>query len=88
MMDELRDYRFYTPDMIHPSAQAIEVIWDKFKSVWIDSNLNSTLKIIKLIQNGLQHKPMHSNSEAHQHFMASINAEIERLKKQFPQLKF
>ena len=88
MMDELRDYRFYTPDMIHPSAQAIEVIWDKFKSVWIDSNLNSTLKIIKRIQNGLQHKPMHSNSEAHQHFMASINAEIERLKKQFPQLKF
>lgn len=88
MMDELRDYRFYKSDMIHPSAQAIDFIWEKFMSVWIDSRLNDTLKIIKRIQNGLQHKPMNPNSEAHQIFLKSIDSEIDSLKREFPQLKF
>ena len=88
MMDELRDYRFYKSDMIHPSAQAIDFIWEKFMSVWIDSRLNDTLKIIKRIQNGLQHKPMNPNSEAHQIFLKSIDSEIYSLKREFPQLKF
>jgi hypothetical protein len=88
MMDELRDYRFYKSDMIHPSAQAIDFIWEKFMSVWIDSRLNGTLKIIKRIQNGLQHKPMNSNSEAHQNFLKSIDSEIDSLNREFPQLKF
>ena len=88
MMDELRDYRFYKPDMIHPSTQAIEYIWEKFKSVWIDSQLNETLKKINHIQNGLQHKPMNPNSEAHQNFIKSIDFEIDNLKKEFPHFKF
>ena len=88
MMDELRDYRFYKSDMIHPSAQAIDLIWEKFMSVWIDLRLNDTLKIIKRIQNGLQHKPMNPNSEAHQNFLKSIDSEIDSLKIEFPQLKF
>jgi hypothetical protein len=88
MMDELRDYRFYKPDMIHPSTQAIEYIWEKFKSTWIDSQLNNTLKIINSIQIGLQHKPINPNSEAHKNFLKSIDSEIDSLKKVFPQLKF
>ena len=88
MMDELRDYRFYKSDMIHTSAQAIDFIFEKFMSVWIDSRLNDTLTIIKRIQNGLQHKPMNPNSKAHQFFLNSINSEIDSLKREFPQLKF
>ena len=88
MMDELRDYRFYKSDMIHPSAQAIDFICKKFMSVWIDYRLNDTLTIIKRIQNGLQHKPMNPNSKAHQNFLKSINSEIDSLKREFPQLKF
>ncbi len=57
-------------------------------SVWIDSRLNDTLKIIKRIQNGLQHKPMNPNNEAHQFFLKSIDSEIDSLKREFPQLKF
>ena len=38
MMDELRDYRFYDEDMIHPNQIAIDYIWEKFKQVWITEN--------------------------------------------------
>ena len=87
-MDELRDYRFYKLDMIHPSTQAIEYIWEKFKSNWNESKLKNTLKIINRIKIGLQHKPINPNSEAHKNFLKSIDSEIDSLKKVFPQLKF
>ncbi len=56
LMDDLRDYRFYTSDLLHPNEQAVEYIWEKFKSSLIDHKVFSDMKIIEKIQKQLQHR--------------------------------
>ncbi|MAD96452.1 MAG: GSCFA domain-containing protein [Flavobacteriaceae bacterium] len=87
-MDELRDYRFYENDMIHPSNLAIEYIWAIFKSKWIDSKVFSTMTEIDSIQKGLAHKPFQENSEAHQKFKTKLSVKINRIQQQFPYINF
>ena len=53
MMDELRDYRFYAEDMIHPSKLAINYIWEKFQHVWIYEESQVNMDEVEAIQNGL-----------------------------------
>ena len=79
VMDDLRDYRFYAPDLLHPSTQAIQYIWNKFQHTFMDDHtLNMTKKIEKLIQ-AAQHKPFNSKSEAHQKFIHKTLTEIKKL---------
>jgi lysophospholipase L1-like esterase len=83
MMDDLRDYRFYTSDMVHPNETAINYIWEKFQQVWIQENTTSILKEVDSIQKGLSHKPFNPNSEQHQNFIASLQQKIIQLKKNY-----
>ncbi|MDO9136195.1 MAG: GSCFA domain-containing protein, partial [Lutibacter sp.] len=79
MMDDLRDYRFYNSDMIHPNETAIDYIWEQFKHVWIDENTFSVMKEVETVQKGLAHKPFNSNSEQHQKFLADLQQKIQSL---------
>lgn len=88
MMDQLRDYRFYNDDMIHPSNKAVQYIWDSFKEVWFDDTTEKTMQTVALIQKGLQHKPFNASSEAHIKFLEQLVAKQEQLQKQFPFIKF
>ncbi|WP_046756170.1 GSCFA domain-containing protein [Kordia jejudonensis] len=88
MMDELRDYRFYAEDMIHPNALAIQYIWEKFSHAWISHESEKTMQEIETIQKGLLHKPFNPNSEAHQQFLANLQAKIAQLQQQFPEIAF
>ena len=88
MMDELRDYRFYNEDMIHPSPLAINYIWEKFKSVWISEKANETIAEVETIQKGLQHKSFNPNSKAHQEFLKNLEARMEKLQTEFPHILF
>lgn len=88
MMDELRDYRFYNEDMIHPNKTAINYIWGKFKEVWLATDALKTMQDIESIQKGLQHKPFNPNSEAHKKFVESLNKKIEILQHNFPNITF
>ena len=88
MIDELREYRFYAEDMIHPNATAIKYIWEKFQHVWISHESEKTVEEIENIQKGLAHKPFYPNSEQHQLFLAKLQANIEKLQQQFPRIKF
>ncbi len=81
MMDDLRDYRFYKSDMLHPNQTAIDYIWDKFVENWINSSEKETMKTIEQIQKGLAHKPFNKNSEKHQQFKAKIHQKIKNLEK-------
>lgn len=76
MVDELRDYRYYKEDMIHPSEQAVNYIWDKFRSTYIQSETNAFINEWSKIQSGLQHKPFHPESEAHQKFLIALEGKI------------
>lgn len=88
MMDELRDYRYYEEDMIHPNRTAINYIWNKFSGVWITEKSKETMKEISTIQNGLSHKPFNPNSIQHQQFIKKLENKIENLKKTHPFLNF
>ena len=88
MMDELRDYRFYKDDMIHPNQLAINYIWDKFKSVWISDESQKTMDKVEEIQKGLAHKPFNPRSEKHQEFLRNLELNISNLKKNFPNISF
>ncbi|AXG68097.1 GSCFA family protein [Kordia sp. SMS9] len=88
MMDELRDYRFYADDMIHPNKIAIDYIWEKFQHAWISHESEQTMKTVDTIQKGLAHKPFNPESTQHQQFLAHLHAKIEKLQQQFPFMKF
>ncbi|UPS91934.1 GSCFA domain-containing protein [Bizionia sp. M204] len=88
MMDELRDYRFYADDMVHPSQTAIHYIWNAFKTVWVSESASKTMGAIDEIQRGLQHKPFNPNSEAHQLFLKKLSEKKEKLEAGFPFMSF
>ncbi|MGL2966521.1 GSCFA domain-containing protein [Flavobacterium sp. XGLA_31] len=88
LMDELRDYRFYAEDMLHPSAVAIDYIWDCFCENSIDSNCFSVMREVDSIQKSLEHRPFNPDTEQHQKFVASLNQKIIRLQEQFPRFQF
>ena len=88
MMDELRDYRFYKEDMIHPNQTAIHYIWEKFTNTWFSKHTIDTMQKVEEIQKGLAHKPFNPNSEAHQKFLKKLAQKKETLIKVFPHMSF
>ena len=88
MMDELRDYRYYKEDLIHPNQTAIAIIWEKFLSSWVASETFEIQKKIAVIQNGLLHIPFNENSKAHIHFKKDLETKISEIKEQLPWATF
>ena len=79
MMDDLRDYRFYEPDMIHPSCEAIEYIWDKFSNHYFDDSTKDFIREWKSISADLLHRAFHPQADAHQKFLKEILKKLEAL---------
>ncbi len=88
MMDELRDYRFYAEDLLHPNKTAIEIIWQKFSEVWIASETETLQKEIVSIQNGLLHRPFNPQSKEHLQFSEKLQQKITSLKQHYPHIIF
>ena len=88
VMDELRDYRFYADDMVHPNTLAIDYIWEKFKFVWISDSAFKIMDEVDVIQKGLQHKPFNPNSEAHKAFLKNLAVKQLQLQSRFPHMVF
>ncbi|MFP9100040.1 GSCFA domain-containing protein [Flavobacterium sp. RHBU_24] len=88
MMDELRDYRFYAEDMIHPNQVAIDYIWQQFTSAWISEEAQHTMKLADTIQKSLQHRPFNPESESHKKFTANLGTKIAMLQQQHPHIQF
>ncbi|HHS96073.1 MAG TPA: GSCFA domain protein [Phaeodactylibacter sp.] len=88
MMDDLRDYRFYEADMIHPSLTAINYIWDYFKAGFFGEDTLQLLPLIDKVVRAAQHRPFRSASETHQAFLQKQLEEIAKLEQQYPFLDF
>ncbi|MDY3848224.1 MAG: GSCFA domain-containing protein [Prevotella sp.] len=67
--DELRDYRFYAPDMLHPSQQAVDYIWERFVDVFFSPRARQYLKEWKPIREALAHRPFNPQSEEYKAFI-------------------
>lgn len=88
MMDELRDYRFYAEDMLHPNQVAIDYIWKQFSQTNISIESQILMNEILAIQKGLAHKSFNENSNNHRLFLNKLHSKIAILNNQYPQIKF
>jgi hypothetical protein len=88
LMDELRDYRFYAEDMIHPNQIAIDYIWQRFSQTTISEESLLAMKEVETIQKGLAHRPFNPNSDQHKKFLDSLNQKITFLREKIPHLQF
>lgn len=88
MMDELRDYRFYAEDMVHPSKLAIDYIWQKFAQAWIAEEAQRIFKEVEIIQKGFAHKAFNPHSKAHKDFQKKLYQRCKNLENTYPYLKF
>jgi hypothetical protein len=80
MLDDLRDYRFYKADMIHPSDVAEDYIWEKFGETYFAQDIKTFLSKWTEIQQALNHRPFHPSSPAHQSFLRDTLKRLEALK--------
>lgn len=79
MMDDLRDYRFYKEDMIHPSTEAEEYIWNQFYDCYATTAFKDFIHQWKKITYALNHKPFHPGTKAHQDFLLQTLKQLEAL---------
>lgn len=88
MLDELRDYRFYKEDMLHPNAMAVQYIWERFQKVWLSEDTNQIMHDVEHIQKGLKHRPFNFESEAHQLFLQNLKDKQVHLQSLFSHIQF
>ena len=80
MMDDLRDYRFYNEDMVHPSPTAVNYIWDKFQESYINTDSQKLMTEVDKINQALNHRPFQPDSDSHKKFLESTLSKIEKFK--------
>lgn len=88
VIDDLRDYRFYAEDLVHPNYQATQYVWEKFITACMDEKTKSLLEEIHSINLAYQHKPFNPTSEQHKRFLYSNYEKTKSLQQKFPYLNF
>ncbi|MFC3415440.1 GSCFA domain-containing protein [Algoriphagus hitonicola] len=83
MMDELRDYRFYKEDRIHPTDEAENYIWERFSSTFFSKETREKVSEIEKIQRELGHRPLNPESDAHRKFLQNLLIKLERMSTEF-----
>ena len=84
--DELRDYRFYAEDMVHPSAQAVEYVWECFDQSFFTDDTRMIIKEYTAIRKALAHRPLHPETDVYQCFLHEIMLRIEAFQRKYPYL--
>ena len=80
VLDDLRDYRFYSKDLVHPNEQAVEYIWEKFRHTFFDQNTDKTVHQWKQIRQNLLHKPFYEKGKAHKKFLEQTLQQLEHIR--------
>ena len=83
LMDELRDYRFYASDMLHPSAQAVDYIWERLVETCFSAEARAFLEEWRPLRQALAHKPFHPESPAYKEFMDKTMLKLTELRKKY-----
>lgn len=81
--DELRDYRFYAADMLHPSEQAVDYIWERLCETYLSDRAQQFLSEWQPVRQALGHKPFAPESEAYRTFMNKTMLKVEELRKKY-----
>ncbi len=88
MMDELRDYRFYAEDLLHPNSVAIDYIWRRFAVSLVSEDAFFTMNEVEAIQRDLSHRPFNTSSESYKKFQIQLETKINNIKSKFPFMNF
>jgi hypothetical protein len=88
MMDDLRDYRYYGADMLHPNDQAIAYIWQHFMENCISEDAAAIIKRLDPLLKALGHRPLHTQTDQYKKFMEQTAGKIGEMKKEFPGLQW
>ena len=86
--DELRDYRFYKPDMLHPSDQTVEYIWQRLSETYLSDEAKAFVQEWAPLKAALNHKPFDAESEEYKAFMHKTMLKVEALKEKYPTFAF
>lgn len=87
MMDELRDYRFYKEDMVHPTEQAVRYIWERFAEFAINASEKPAINAAAELRQMLEHKPLFPETEAFKRFELQKERKTAELKKNYPDVR-
>ena len=79
LMDDLRDYRFYGSDMLHPTEVAEDYVWDKFARTYFDADFGRFRKEWASVQQSLGHRPLHEGAPEHREFLENTLQKLEQL---------
>jgi hypothetical protein len=88
VIDDLRDYRFYAEDLVHPNYFATQYVWEKFVGACMDEKTRDLMEEIHSINLAYQHKPFNPTSEQHKKFLKSFYQKTTTLQKKHPYLDF
>ena len=88
VLDELRDYRFYADDMVHPSPLAVQYVWERFGEAFFTDATRRLIGECDAVCRALAHKPFRPGSEEYKRFLGQIVLKIERLNGKYPYLDF
>lgn len=88
VIDDLRDYRFFAEDMVHPNYAATNYVWEKFITTCIDEPSQQLMKEIAVVVAAKNHKPFNPLSQQHKKFLQLNFEKVKKLQKQFPYLNF
>jgi hypothetical protein len=88
VIDDLRDYRFFAEDMVHPNYAATNYVWEKFMACCIDESSQQLMKEIAVIVAAKNHKPFNPASEQHKKFLQTSLEKVKKLQQQFPYIHF
>jgi hypothetical protein len=87
MLDDLRDYRFYKEDMMHPNQQAVNYIWEKFKNFAIDESCLDLMLRMDKLRSSIAHRPFNEDSTEYQNFKDGMAKEVLLVKEILPHLE-
>ena len=83
-MDELRDYRFYAPDMLHPSEQAVDYLWERLVEAYFSPAARQWLTDWQPVKQALAHRPFQPDGEEYRAFMDKTMLKVEALREKYP----
>ena len=84
VLDELRDYRFYADDMVHPSSLAVDYVWERFAASCLDASARQLMARWEEVQRALEHRPFRPQSDEYKAFLRQTLLKIEAIQKEFP----
>ncbi|WP_106604520.1 GSCFA domain-containing protein [Chitinophaga ginsengisoli] len=87
VIDDLRDYRFYKEDLVHPNELAVNYVWEHFTASCVSEEGRNLLPLVEDINRAMQHRPFNPESNQHKQFLQTYAKKTKQLMKEYPFLR-